>query len=152
MSDVATIQQPCTAAKPGIPDYLTVEEIAAKIKATRAFVYKEIEAGPSRVRSVRHTGPRVAGAIRPLPEPPEAIPESRLKQNPRRLGRGLLSSCPVARTFTLESAVKYLPKNPPVFKPNLRHPLPPVRVRPALMGARWNRRAKHRACQWSSAR
>ena len=45
LSHVATIQQPGTAAKPGIPDYLTVAEIAAKIKATRAFVYKEIDAG-----------------------------------------------------------------------------------------------------------
>ena len=29
----------------GIPDYMTVEEIAAKIKSSRAFVYKEIDLG-----------------------------------------------------------------------------------------------------------
>jgi excisionase family DNA binding protein len=32
-------------AKADIPDYLTVEEIAAKIKSSRAFIYKEIDAG-----------------------------------------------------------------------------------------------------------
>jgi hypothetical protein len=30
-----------------------------------------------------------------------------------------------------------------------RYHLPPIKIQPALLGARWNRRGKYPACRWS---
>jgi excisionase family DNA binding protein len=49
MSNAALNPEAQAAPKSGagqqIPDYMTVDDVAARIKASRQFVYKEVEAG-----------------------------------------------------------------------------------------------------------
>jgi excisionase family DNA binding protein len=42
---LAADQPAASGSRPSIPDYMTVEEIAAKIKSSKAFIYKLIDSG-----------------------------------------------------------------------------------------------------------
>jgi excisionase family DNA binding protein len=63
-------------AKAEIPDYLTVDDIAAKIRASRQFVYKEIETG-------RLECDRFGALIRVTPPQFQAWRARQPKKNPK---------------------------------------------------------------------